>query len=354
MRIDIIHLDLGLGGAEKLVVNIAVNLKDMGHDVEIFTSHHDPNRCFKETIGDGKLANHIHVYGDFLPRQIFRRWTVICGIIKMLYLAIHVIFSEEKPDVVFIDGVSIPIPFLKLFGIPVLFYCHFPDKLLCVERSSFAKKAYRFVIDHLEEITTGMADVIVVNSNYTAGVFKSSFEILGELYSPAVLYPTIEMPQQQTCKWLKSKSFDTVEPPQYLYKNLMSKSLYKYIFVSLNRYERKKNIKLLLQSTRSLFEELQTESTKSIYQKGNDITDDILVVIAGGYDERVDENVSYYQELNDYAKMHGISTHVVFRKSISDEERNALLYHAGVVVYTPANEHFGIVPIEALDRKSVV
>lgn len=50
-----IHLDLGIGGAENLVVNAAKGIQDRGHSVKIFTSHHDPGRAFKETI-DGTLS----------------------------------------------------------------------------------------------------------------------------------------------------------------------------------------------------------------------------------------------------------------------------------------------------------
>ncbi|CAN0400828.1 unnamed protein product, partial [Scytosiphon promiscuus] len=47
---------------------------------------------------------------------------------------------------IFCDGVSAPVPLLRLAG-PVLFYCHFPDKLLCVRRGSFLKRAYRWPLD---------------------------------------------------------------------------------------------------------------------------------------------------------------------------------------------------------------
>lgn len=48
-RIAFIHPDLGIGGAERLVVDAAVGLQELGHDVEIFTSWHDPNHCFEPT-----------------------------------------------------------------------------------------------------------------------------------------------------------------------------------------------------------------------------------------------------------------------------------------------------------------
>lgn len=48
-RIAFVHPDLGIGGAERLVVDAAVGLQNLGHDVEIFTSWHDRNHCFEPT-----------------------------------------------------------------------------------------------------------------------------------------------------------------------------------------------------------------------------------------------------------------------------------------------------------------
>lgn len=45
---------------------------------------------------------------------------------------------------------------------------------------------------------------------------------------------------------------------------------------------------------------------------------------------------------------HNISNRVCFVKSFSDDERTFLFRHATVLLYTPPNEHFGIVPVEAM------
>lgn len=42
---------LCIGGAERLIVDAAVELASHGHAVHIFTAHHDRTRCFEETIG---------------------------------------------------------------------------------------------------------------------------------------------------------------------------------------------------------------------------------------------------------------------------------------------------------------
>ena len=68
-------------------------------------------------------------------------------------------------DVYFVDQLSTCIPFLRTFAhTRVLFYCHFPDKLLAegayvegqMKRGSSLKRLYRLPMDLLEEVTTSM------------------------------------------------------------------------------------------------------------------------------------------------------------------------------------------------------
>lgn len=54
MKVIIVHPDLGIGGAERLIVDAAVALKEGENDVIIYTSHHDANHCFPETKSTGE------------------------------------------------------------------------------------------------------------------------------------------------------------------------------------------------------------------------------------------------------------------------------------------------------------
>ena len=48
LRIGIIHPDLGIGGAERLVIDAAVGLQALGHKVTILTSYRNKEHCFEE------------------------------------------------------------------------------------------------------------------------------------------------------------------------------------------------------------------------------------------------------------------------------------------------------------------
>ena len=157
-----LHPDLGIGGAEKAVVDAAVALKKKGHTVRFVTSYHDPAHCFPETI-NGTLR--VKIVGNWLPRCILGRCVAACAYLRMIYAAMYVVFFC-KYDIIFCDQISACIPVLRLRRGKVLFYCHFPD-LLLTKRKTLLKKIYRYPLDWLEEITTGLAHKVVVNSKFT-------------------------------------------------------------------------------------------------------------------------------------------------------------------------------------------
>ena len=86
-RIAILHPDLGIGGAEQLIINVALSLTKRGFDVTIYTPFFDPNRCLEEA----KSCNVI-VKGNWFPASIFGRFKALCAYIRMLLCAIYVVF----------------------------------------------------------------------------------------------------------------------------------------------------------------------------------------------------------------------------------------------------------------------
>jgi alpha-1,3/alpha-1,6-mannosyltransferase len=89
-----------------------------------------------------------------------------------------------------------------------------------------------------------------------------------------------------------------------------------------------------------------------------------LTTTTGGYDNRVQENVTYHKELVTLAESLGLNTatrntivtalnvpddvDVLFLLSVPNTLKEILLKSARLLVYTPSNEHFGIVPLEAM------
>lgn len=319
-RVTFLHPDLGIGGAERLVVDAALTLKKNGHEVNFVTTHHDPEHCFTETR-DGTIP--VTVVGNWLPRHILGRFYAFCAYIRMIYAATYVIFSNQRPDIVFCDLVSVCIPILRLRIPYIMFYCHHPDQLLS-QPGGYVKQLYRMPLNYLEEVTTGMAHKVFVNSIYTGSVFRNTFKRLRIV--PEVLYPSIN-----------TDFFDKtriVSLERVLDKKLPDDSV---VLLSINRYERKKNLSLAIEA----LAELENLLTKEVYKR-------VHLIVAGGYDKRVEENVEYHLELIGLADELHVTDKVIFLRSPSDIDKVSVLHHCKAVIYTPPNEHFGIVPLEAM------
>ena len=138
--------------------------------VQIFTPFFDENRCFEEC----KNLD-ITVAGSWFPASIFGRFKALCAYLRMLFCTLYVILFAGNFTYYMLDQVSFPIPCLRCRNRKVLFYCHYPDKLLSTNRRGCLVRLYRLVLDWIEEKTTGMAMTILVNSKFTLQVFKDSF-----------------------------------------------------------------------------------------------------------------------------------------------------------------------------------
>jgi alpha-1,3/alpha-1,6-mannosyltransferase len=321
MRVLFIHPDLGIGGAERLVIDAALALKSRGHIVSFLTNHHDRGHCFEETR-NGML--NVKVVGDWIPRHIFGKFYAFCAYFRMVYAAFYVTLfqsKQEQIDLIFCDLISLGIPILKFakYAPKILFYCHFPDQLL-TKQGGFLKTLYRMPLNYLEEKTTGAADGILVNSKFTSRIFSETFKSLNK--TPDVLYPS-----------LVTKHFDT-SPSSPTLKNIPDNAL---VMLSINRYERKKNLPLALKAFKLLEKNLSPHEW-----------DRSILVMAGGYDNKNLENVEHYDELTVITENLGIKDKVRFLRSPSDEIKVELLRRCKLLFYTPANEHFGIVPLEAM------
>lgn len=330
VKILFLHPDLGIGGAERLVIDAALAFKKKGHDVSFYTNHHDPTHCFAETR-DGTFP--VTVVGDWIPRSIIGRFKAACAYVRMVYAAVYMawyIIPAEEPTLIFTDLISLSIPFLKLARGPfrIVFYCHHPDKLLTTE-GGFLKKLYRAPLNWLEEFTTARADKVLVNSKYTARVYQDAFQKIRDV--PDICYPSINT------EFFKS----TVPKPL---KEVVPVGTDKFIFLSINRYERKKNLPLALKA----FEHLKHLVIEADWSR-------VHLIMAGGFDPINLENMEHYMELTDLAAELDIEDKVTFMKSPKDIEKVSLLYNCKALIYTPSNEHFGIVPLEAMYyRKPVI
>ncbi|RYP70134.1 hypothetical protein DL771_005646 [Monosporascus sp. 5C6A] len=343
-----LHPDLGIGGAERLVVDAAVGLQNRGNRVVIFTSHCDPKHCFDEAR-NGTLD--VRVRGNTLiPPSILGRFSILCAILRQLHLILQVYATSELrslgPDAYFVDQLSAGLPLLRLLdpSSRIFFYCHFPDLLLARGRARWWKRTYRLPFDALEQWSMAFADTIAVNSNFTRGVVASTWPSLAKRKELKTVYPCVATGEANE----NEQAGSTLDGGEGEGRPLWNG---KRFLLSINRFERKKDVALAIRAFAGL----------ALPQRRG-----VRLVLAGGYDPRVVENVAYHRELVALAASLGLShrtagtivtalqtpddVEVLFLLSVPGALKELLLRNAALLVYTPRNEHFGIVPLEAMLR----
>ena len=274
------------------------------------------------------------------PPSLAGRLKIVFSILRQLALVLSVFFTGElrtlKPDVIFVDQLSAGVPLFRLLypRAKILFYGHFPDRLLAKEGtgvSKYVRRVYRVPFDAIEGWSTGCADGIVVNSKFTRAVFKATFTPMRQR-ELKVIYPCVDTKSGKATD-------DTPLWPD------------KKIFLSINRFEGKKDLDLAIRAYAGLTSD----------ERGR-----AKLILSGGFDPRSSENAATHSDLQalcDTLKL----THATFRThdtlttdlttddvdvlfllSIPNDLKQRLLNAASMLLYTPKNEHFGIVPLEAM------
>lgn len=287
----------------------------------------------------------MRVRGDSIfPQSIGGRFMILCAILRQIALVISTsLFSSElktlAPDVIFVDQLSICVPLFRVIypHAKLLFYGHYPDRLLVKQDQGWTKhikRAYRVPFDAVEEWSTGCADSIVVNSKYTRSVYRSTFPWF-RIRSLRVIYPCVDTKGSEQ----RDASAQTSLWPD------------KKLLLSINRFEGKKDLSLAVEAYARLTGQERSKAK---------------LVIAGGYDPMIHENVRAHKALQELADSLQLShatfkpqdtaltdmstddVDVLFLLSVPQELKARLLQSASILVYTPTNEHFGIVPLEAM------
>jgi len=190
----------------------------------------------------------VRVRGNYLvPPNILGRFAILCAILRQLHLILQIcVLSSELrdlcPTALLVDQLSAGIPLLRLLQpvARILFYCHFPDKLLA-KKGGILKSIYRWPFDWIESWSTGCSDGIVVNSNFTRGVFKEAFPRLSDR-TPGVIYPCVDT---------QAVSGESAENPLWKGKKFV---------LSINRFERKKDVGLAIRAFAKISPECRTSS----------------------------------------------------------------------------------------------
>jgi len=316
MRVAFLHPELGIGGAERLVVDAARELTAAGHRATIFTLRHDRQHSFPETR-DGRVD--VRVQSSPFPARIGGRLRAPCAIVRAIGQARAFLRSRNEFDVVFCDLVANAVPVLRRAGVPVVFYCHFPDMLLAPRRRG-ALAPYRWMIDRAEERSMAAASLVLVNSAYTRAVLRRVFPRLRQ--SPLeIAYPGIDPARFAA---IRSRPSETGADGQCT-------------IASIGRFDPAKNLGLAVDA----LVESRAHLDPATFRR-------VRLVFAGGVDDRLAEQRETVASLRERAARAGVAEQVALWTSPSDATIRSLLSQSRCLVHTARHEPFGYAPLEAM------
>eukprot|EP00920_Eleutheroschizon_duboscqi_P003623 GHVT01008443.1.p1 GENE.GHVT01008443.1~~GHVT01008443.1.p1 ORF type:complete len:255 (+),score=2.26 GHVT01008443.1:222-986(+) len=189
----------------------------------------------------------VTVYGSWIPATIFGRFRAICSIIRVFWISLCLgILERQRYDIIFNDQIAAANPLLRRMSNKLVFYLHFPDQLLCQNRGTRVRRLYRKVVDCLEARCTADCDIILANSQFTVDNFHHVFTSLSHL-KPKVVYPPVNLPVLLE----KFRSGSKREYPEITDLDMGAP-----FFLSLNRYERKKQVEIAIRATEYVVQRL--------------------------------------------------------------------------------------------------
>ncbi|HEY2942725.1 MAG TPA: glycosyltransferase [Vicinamibacteria bacterium] len=313
LRIDFVRPRLGIGGSERFVVDAARELQRLGHRVVVRAPGVGGAPEFDEVTA-GQVPR--DASGSWLPVAVGGRLRTPCAILRALRAGLR--SARSRPDLVVCDVVAHVVPLVRrLAGAPVLFYCHYPDALLTAAgaRDHPAYRLYRRPLDDAEAHGLSAADLVLVNSHFTAAALARAFPGLES--GVQVVYPGVDVDT-----WASPRP-----PPAPDRLRLLS----------LARFDPRKGQGLAVEALAALRTRLPPRRFERVH-----------LTLAGHLEARWPEARALIDALEARARDLGLRERVSFVTSPSQGEVRALIAGAFAVVSTAAAEHFGYVPLEAM------
>ncbi|VDM75458.1 unnamed protein product [Strongylus vulgaris] len=309
MHVVIIHPEQWNGGSDRCTVALIRHFVSKGYKVTWLTTMID--EYWKDHKFDGvdirEVGLKLHP-GDWWSQNVALGW--------------YLVLNNIAPDLVVVDHSASCVPLIKWRypNCKVLFYCHFPQQLVTPSRF-FLYRWYSNLIGLIEEHLFEQTDVIMVNSHFTASQFSRVMPRI-EKSKIRVVYPPCDV---DSIVISAEKPMSRRDRPQ----NDV------YVFMSMNRFWPEKRLDIIV------------EAASLLKKRGYKF----LVQLAGSVMPHIPESRIYYELLQKMTRDLDVTDVVHFIPSPSECQKFELYRQCDSALYTPPNEHFGIVPIEALDQR---
>ncbi|EFO26127.2 glycosyl transferase [Loa loa] len=336
MLVVILHPEQWNGGSDRCTLGMIKHFVELGHRVIWYTTMID---CY----WNAEEFDNVEIRNANLPLHPGDWWT------QNVVLALQLIFSGLVPDLVVIDHSArymnknnydlqhscscLPMLKWRFPKVKILFYCHFPQQLVTPTRF-FLYRWYSRIIGLIEGLLFQQADLIMVNSHFTESQF---LRVMPEV-NPSrliVVYPPCDVDAVKTGG----------KPISRTQRQSNNK---RYTFLSINRFWPEKKLDIIIQAAALIKRNIKMRPR---------------IVLAGSVMPYIPESFIYYNLLQKMVRdlkiiplpvLFHVDDIVEFVKSPTDPEKFALYRECDTVLYTPPNEHFGIVPLEALQQRRPV
>jgi glycosyltransferase involved in cell wall biosynthesis len=282
------------GGTQKVILKIAKHF-----DAKIYCSIYEPENTFpefKELEVEVLKTSLRPLLGIFSKR-------VMSGIKSGLEF-----YSLKLDDYDIVNAHGTPSEWVRNRNSPVVWYSHSPNReafdlyeFRMRQRNSFQKALFWSLIQPFKIIENSLVpkiEYIFANSLNTQSRLKRYLKVNSEVLNPGIEYG------------------------QFYCQD------YKNYFLYPSRITPEKRFEFAIEA----FRKFKSKAKKSW-----------RLIIAGALDENREDHVKYYEKISKMCR-----DDVKIKLNVSDREFNSLYANCYSVLYSPIDEDFGIVPLEAL------
>ena len=159
-----LHPDLGIGGAERLVLAFSKALREGGWETTFWVNRHEPTRSLAEAAEET-----IRCAQTRIPRSLGGRLQYLLALLRLRAAIKEFSPMVPAPDLIIVDVVPHVVPMLRRLypDSAIAIYCHFPEAAFNRGLCGVGRTVYRNGLDFLEQRAYLAADRILCNSSHT-------------------------------------------------------------------------------------------------------------------------------------------------------------------------------------------
>lgn len=328
--ITIVHQSLGLKNGDRMVVDMAYTLKQLGMRVDILCN----DRLYKYSKFLGKERIQCWAFGYLIPNSICGLFCKIMSYIKQLYLYImYYLFLEDKlADLYIVSQVPVFVPILKYRKAKILYFYPRPEDNK-IDSQRIISMVIQGIFAMFEEYAAGKSNAILVNSIYTK---KRLFNFWAHLENKVhVIYPTILPPTYTKLKKAsENRKFGNRDDLNYVFQES------NIVFLGIARYEEPSDMEFMMKA----LHQMRYNIDSSIYRK-------VFLVLVNDYKVKHNNlpttHLWYMQRLSLLAVKLDVMHQTIFVRDGNNRVRNKALVNCDAVVHA-AHDHINYRNVQAM------